>query len=328
MSTEYKFQDIPNKWGKLLSSARDELPDCIKDKILLALMETLGNNLIKEYIRKIAQMKPEEVSDKTVTDSVKEFNYIYHHMTLEAIWAIMSYYDEDATYVPDKVLTVFDNHYMSVVDEIVHEDSEMRESIFRYPTVLDSLKRLRTCKFKSESDFEGSALLVDINSTNNFYCCNFERFVRPVMAIHMHVIEDAFYGIYEKTHKDLPKDSIPLERTMFTNLDYILSDSNNDNVIAYGFFARDFLVQAIPSEDFFKDRTLIYYPTDIDSISNQSNGHVMKTNYSSHGEEMTFSADIANLLRVKLTYFKHEFMFNGKKYVVYLYQNFKEDFKA
>ena len=134
MSTEYKFHDIPNKWGKLLSSTQDDLPDCVKDKILLALMETLGNNLIKEYIWKIAQMKPEEASDKVVTDFVKEFNHTYHHMALEAIWAIMAYYDEDATYVPDKVLTVFDNHYMAIADDFAHEDSEMREGIFRYPS--------------------------------------------------------------------------------------------------------------------------------------------------------------------------------------------------
>lgn len=322
MSTEYKFQDIPNKWGKLLSSARDELPDCIKDKILLALMETLGNNLIKEYIRKIAQMKPEEVSDKTVTDFVKEFNHTYHHMTLEAIWAIMAYYDEDATYVPDKVLTVFDNHYITVANEIVYEDSEMRESIFRYPTVLDSFKRLRTCKFKSESEFEGSALLVDINSTNNFYCHNFERFVRPVMAIHMHVIEDAFYGIYEKTHKDLPKDSVPLERTMFTNLDYILGDSQER-----GFFGKDFIVLSRPQDKYLKDYALFYYPTTTPSLNQKfsqinNDATVNRKTDQSHGEVMIFSGDIADLLRVKLVYYKHEFIFNGQKYEVYFYQNF------
>ena len=47
IAAEYKFQDIPNIWGKFLSSSQDELPDCVKDKILLALMERLGNNLIK-----------------------------------------------------------------------------------------------------------------------------------------------------------------------------------------------------------------------------------------------------------------------------------------
>lgn len=322
MSTEYKFQDIPNKWEKLLSSARDELPDCIKDKILLALMETLGNNMIKEYIRKIAQMKPEEVSDKTVTDFVKEFNYTYHHMTLEAIWAIMAYYDEDATYVPDKVLTVFDNHYMAVINEIAYEDSEMRESIFRYPTVLNSFKRLRTCKFKSESGFEGSALLVDINSTNNFYCHNFERFVRPVMAIHMHVIEDAFYGIYEKTHKDLPKHKVPLERTMFTNLDYILGDS-----CERGFFRKDFYVLTKPRDKYFKDYELLYYPTSALSLNQKFSPITIDTSVNrkidqSHGEVMLFSGEIADLLRVKLVYYKHEFIFNGQKYEVYFYQNF------
>lgn len=322
MSTEYKFQDIPNKWGKLLSSARDELPDCIKDKILLALMETLGNNLIKEYIRKIAQMKPEEVSYNTVTDFVKEFNYNYHHMALEAIWAIMAYYDEDATYVPDKVLTVFDNHYMAVINEIAYEDKGMRESIFRYPTVLDSFKRLRTCKFKSESGFEGSALLVDINSTNNFYCHNFERFVRPVMAIHMHVIEDAFYGIYEKTHKELPKDKVPLERTMFTNLDYILDEDHE-----HGFFREDFLVLSSPQDKYLKDYNLFYYPITTPSLNQKFSqinidATVNRKTDQSHGEVMIFSGDIADLLRVKLVYYKHEFIFNGQKYEVYFYQNF------
>lgn len=322
MLIEYKFQDIPNKWGKLLSSARDELPDCIKDKILLALMETLGNNLIKEYIRKIAQMKPEEVSYNTVTDFVKEFNYNYHHMALEAIWAIMAHYDEDATYVPDKVLTVFDNHYMAVINEIAYEDNGMRESIFRYPTVIDSFKRLRTCKFKSESEFEGSALLVDINITNNFYCHNFERFVRPVMAIHMHVIEDAFYGIYEKTHKELPKDKVPLERTMFTNLDYILGDPQER-----GFFGEDFIVLSRPRDKYFKNYALFYYSITTPSLNQKfsqinNDATVNRKTYQSRGEVMIFSGDIADLLRVKLVYYKHEFIFNGQKYEVYFYQNF------
>ena len=322
MSTEYKFQDIPNKWGKLLSSSQDELPDCIKDKILLALMETLGNNLIKEYIQKIAQMKPEEASDKVVTDFVNEFNHTYHHMALEAIWAIMAYYDEDATYVPDKVVTVFDNHYMAIVDDFIHEDSEMREGIFRYPSVLDEFKQLRSCKFKTDSGMEGSALLVDANSADNFYCCLFEKCVRPIMAINMHVIEDAFYGIYEKTHKNLPKYKVPLERTMFTNLDYILGDS-----CERGFFRKDFYVLAKPRDKYFKDHELSYYPTSALSLSQRfsqidNDVTVNRKIDQSHGEVMLFSGEISDLLRVKLVYYKHEFIFNGQKYEVYFYQNF------
>ena len=322
MSTEYKFQDIPNKWGKLLSSSHDDLPDCVKDKILLALMETLGNNLIKEYIQKIAQMKPVEASDKVVTDFVNEFNYTYHHMALEAIWAIMAYYDENATYVPDKVLTVFDNHYMAIADDFAHEDSVMREGIFRYPSVLDGYKQLRSFKFKTDSGIELSALPVDVYGTDNFYCYLFEKFVRPVMAINMRVIEDAFYGIYEKTHKDLPNDKIPLERTMFTNLDYILGDSHER-----GIFGKDFLVLTRPQDKYFKDYELSYYPTSalylnqrFSQINNDTT--VNRKTDQSHGEVMIFSGEIADLLRVKLIYFKHEFIFNGQKYEVYFYQNF------
>lgn len=320
ITNDYKFQDIPNKWGKLLSSSRDELPDCIKDKILLALMETLGNNLIKKYIRTIAQMDPKEVSDKVVTDFVEEFNHVYHYMTLEAIWAIMAYYDEDATYVPEKVLTVFDNHYMAIVDDFAHEDNEMHESIFRYPSVIDSLKRLRNCKLKS--DMNGYTLLVDINSVDNFYCNSFEKSVRPVMAINMHIIEDAFYGIYEKIHKDLPKDEIPLERTMFTNLDYILGDYHER-----GFFRKDFCVLARPQDKYLKDYTLFYYPTSALSLNQKFSQINIDTTVNrktdqSHGEVMLLSEEIADLLRVKLVYYRHEFIFNDQKYEVYFYQNF------
>ena len=322
IATEYKFQDIPNIWGKFLSSSQDELPDCVKDKILLALMERLGNNLIKKYIRQIAQMNPKEVSDKVVADSVNEFNHIYHHMALEAIWAIMAYYDEDATYVPDKVLTVFDNHYMAIADDFAHEDSEMREDIFRYPSVLDEYNRLKSCKFKTDSGMELSALLVDVYSVDNFYCYSFEKCARPVMALNMHVIEDAFYGIYEKTHKDLPNDKIPLERTMFTNLDYILGDS-----CERGFFRKDFLVLTRPQEEYFEDYKLFYYPTSIPSLNQKFSQINIDTTVNrktdqSHGEVMLFSGEIADLLRVKLVYYKHEFIFNDQKYEVYFYQNF------
>ena len=322
IATEYKFQDIPNIWGKFLSSSQDELPDCIKDKILLALMERLGNNLIKKYIRQIAQMNPKEISDKVVTDSVNEFNHIYHHMALEAIWAIMAYYDEDATYVPDKVVTVFDNHYMAIADDFAHEYSEIQESIFRYPSVLDEYKRLKSCKFKTDSGFVGSVLLVDVYSADNFYCYSFEKLARPVMALNMHVIEDAFYGIYEKTHKDLPKDKIPLERTMFTNLDYILGDS-----CERGFFRKDFYVLTKPLDKYFKDYELFYYPTSALSFNQKFSQINIDTTVNrktdqSHGEVMIFSGEIADLLRVKLIYFKHEFIFNGQKYEVYFYQNF------
>ena len=323
MSTEYKYQDIPNKWGKLLSSTQDNLPDCIKDKILLALMETLGNNLIKKYIRKIAQMKPEVISDKFVIDFVNEFNHTYHHMALEAIWAIMAYYDEDATYAPAyKVPTVFDNHYMAIVDDLAHEDSEMREGIFRYPSVLDEYKQLTSCKFKTDSGMEGSALLIDANSADNFYCYLFEKCVRPVMEINMQVIEDAFYGIYEKTHKNLPKYKVPLERTMFTNLDYILGDS-----CERGFFGKDFHVLTKPRGKYFKVHELSYYPTSALSLNQRfsqinNDATVNRKTDQSHGEVMLFSGEIADLLRVKLIYYKHEFIFNGQKYEVYFYQNF------
>ena len=168
---------------------------------------------------------------------------------------------------------------------------------------------------------EGSALLVDANSADNFYCCLFEKCVRPVMAINMHVIEDAFYGIYEKTHKDLPKYKVPLERTMFTNLDYILGDS-----CERGFFRKDFCVLTKPRDKYFKDHELSYYPTSalsLNQVSQINNDAIVnrKTDQSRR-EVMILSDAIANLLRVKLVYYKHEFIFNGQKYKVYFYENF------